>query len=126
MSTFDTLFSAAKELHSKRPHRGENNFVSAAITDTGRILTSVWVDAKVDSACLCCETGCICEAHKLGEKIVAILSLDPNGKVIASCGVCQERLAYFGMETQIAIPSENSFIFKKIAELRPHYWAEKD
>src|SRR5690606_22038734 len=115
----------AKEIHSKRLYRGKDNLVSAALTNTGKILTSVWVDAAVDGACLCCETGCICEAHKLGEKIVAILSLGGDGRVVSSCGICQERLASFGMETKIAIPSENGHNFKSLRELRPDYWDKK-
>ena len=44
---------------------------AAAMYTEGRILTSVYVDAPNEAACLCHETGAICEAHRLNESICA-------------------------------------------------------
>ena len=126
----EKLYDAACATAVKRWPQGEA-VAGAALTDKGSILTSIWVDASVDSACLCAETGAICEAHKLDEQITHIVCVsrkDENSEfvVLPSCGICQERLAVFGMDLEIAISGDRSgnVVFKTLAELRPNYWAK--
>jgi cytidine deaminase len=126
------LHVAAKQLASRR-YPNEESIVAAMLTSSGRILTSVYAEAVVDAACLCAETGAICEAHKLGEAVVASLCLRVNAAtgtdhVLPACGVCQERLAYWGLNVLVAVPPSKSdhhdapAVFKSLRELRPHYW----
>jgi cytidine deaminase len=123
------LIDAAVEL-AKRRFPNENTCVAALKTKTGQILTSVWVEATVDSACLCAETGAICEAHKLNEQVIASACIyweadTSKFKVLPACGVCQERLAFWGLEVMIAVPSQESgkiCQFYTIRQLRPFYW----
>ena len=106
--------------------------VAALRTNTGRILTSVCAEARVDSACLCAETGAICEAHKLDESVVASVCLYRSSehspfRILSACGVCQERLAYWGLDVLIAVPlqengNEKLWQAKTLRELRPYYW----
>jgi cytidine deaminase len=124
------LVDAAIALANERYPSGEC-IVAALRTHTGRILTSVYSEARVDSASLCAETGGICEAHKLGEIVTASVclyrasELEPL-RILPVCGVCQERLAYWGLDVQIAVPAPSSsgrlWQAKTLRELRPFFW----
>jgi len=126
-----SLYAAATELADERFGEGEA-LVAAVLTEKGRVLTSVYAEAAVEAACLCAETGAICEAHKLGQKVVASLCLyraasGSSFRVLPACGVCQERLAFWGLDVLVAVPSqagasEGPAEFKALRELRPHYW----
>jgi cytidine deaminase len=127
------LVDAAIALALGRYPTGEA--IAAALrTSSGRILTSVCAEARVDSANLCAETGAICEAHKIGESIVASVCLYRESerdqfRVLAACGICQERLAYWGLNVQIAVPlqevdNEKIWQIKTLRQLRPFYWDE--
>lgn len=127
-----TLVDAAMALARQRFPRGEA-VVAALRTDTGRILTGVCASAPVDSACLCAETGPICEAHKIDERIVASVCLYRPSEteaftVLPACGICQERLAFWGLDVEIAVPSRDAGGFWQSAtlrELRPFYWNDE-
>ncbi|MCG8351598.1 MAG: cytidine deaminase [Chloroflexales bacterium] len=120
------LVDAAIALANKRYPSGEC-IVAALRTHTGRILTSVYSEARVDSACLCAETGSICEAHKLGEIVTASVCLyrasesEPL-RILPACGVCQERLAYWGLAVPAPSNSGRLWQAKTLRELRPFYW----
>lgn len=108
--------------------------VAAALrTKTGKIITGVFFQARADSASLCAETGAICEAHRLEEEVIASVCLYRESeaspfRVLPACGVCQERLAYWGLDVQIAVPGPGPgappWQSKSLRELRPFYWDE--
>lgn len=106
----------------------EDAVVAAARTRSGRILGGVHVEARLDAASLCAETGPICEAHRLGDPVAASLCLwreRPGGgaRVLPACGVCQERLAVWGMDVRVAVPLPGgAWGFRTLRELRPHDW----
>lgn len=108
----------------------ERTTFAVALTKSGRLLKSVFIHAMVDSACLCAETGCISEATKLKDPITHTLCVayDPTmtaPRVLPACGVCQERLAKFGMDVLIGIPNGTGGVdFRTLKELRPYYWVE--
>jgi cytidine deaminase len=110
----DAAISLAKSRFST-----ENACVAALKTSTGRVLISV-----------CAETGAICEAHKLNESVLASVCIDweaatTNFKILPACGICQERLAFWGLDVEIAVPSlepYQAWQFLKLRQLRPSYW----
>ena len=104
---------------------------AAAIrTETGQILTSVCFDPPNSGAGLCHETGAYCEANRLGARVVAsvCVSRSEPGRpflILAPCGICQERLALWGpdVEVAVAVPGQPSeWESKLLSELQPHYW----
>jgi cytidine deaminase len=123
------LIDEAIQFARQRYPEGEA-LVAALRTQSGRILTSVPAEARLSSAELCAETGAICEAHKLNEAVVASVCVyrpDTNAKprILPACGVCQERLAFWGLEVQVAVPGEaqgSEWQAKSLRELRPFYW----
>jgi cytidine deaminase len=98
---------------------------AAALTRSGAVLLGVWNPAMVDSACLCAETGPICEAHVRDDPIVAsaCVSLREDGTVgvLPACGVCQERLRVFGDGVMIAVALD-PLRYRSLGELRPEPW----
>ncbi len=122
------LFKIAVDF-AKEYNAPKNNTYAAALTKSGKILTSVYIDATVDSAQLCAETGCIAEAIKLKDPITHSLCIwygpTTDVKLLSACGICQERLSQFGMDVMIAV-SENKgeVVYKPLKELRPHFWLD--
>ena len=103
---------------------------AAVRTATGQIVTSVSFDAPNAGASLCHETGAFCEANRLGVRVVACVCVSRSepGRpflILAPCGICQERLAFWGsdVEVAVAVPGEpGQWQVKRLAELQPHYW----
>lgn len=111
---------------------GENNEGGVAVLriETGEYLISVWPEVNNSSADLCAETGAICEAHKLNKKVTqSICVCRDQGEpyqILTPCGICQERLYYWGSDVKCAITNrENKLIFKTLKEIQPYYWLNK-
>ncbi len=106
--------------------------VAVMRTESGEYLTSVSPDVPNASVELCAETGAICDAHKLNVRVTHSLCLmrdTDNGepKILTPCGVCQERLFYWGGNVLCAITNpENHVIFKTLSEIQPFYWLKQD
>ena len=107
----------------------EAGCVAVLRLETGSYLTSVYTgDHNVSSVDLCAETGSICEAHKLNKKVTHSLCVykgkeSKTYEILSPCGVCQERLRFWGKGVKVAITNkENKLIFKTLEEICPHYW----
>lgn len=97
-------------------------------TKEEQFLISVYFDSPNGSACLCMETGAMCEAQKYDLHITHSLCVsreDTNDelKILTPCGICQERLRYWGENVKVAISNkDNNVIFKSLNEIGLHYW----
>ena len=122
-----------KALNFLNERYGENKAGGVAVLriETGEYLTSVWDEERNSSAYLCSETGAICEAHKLNKKVTHSLCLcrqedNQPYEILSPCGICQERLYYWGKGVKCAISTkDNSIVFKTLEELQPYYWLDK-
>ncbi|MCT4781349.1 MULTISPECIES: cytidine deaminase [Exiguobacterium] len=127
MNIEQQLFEAAKELIETRYPNGWGG-AAAIATDDGRILTSVAPEVVNASTELCIETGAILEAHKLNCRIthtICVVRDDEQApfKILSPCGVCQERLFYFGADVKAAVTNpEQALVFKALCELQPYHW----
>lgn len=120
------LAAASAEAEARRSSDGEG-VAAAARTEGGLDLAGVWIDAMVDSACLCAETGPICEAHRLHDPIVASVCVRwteaAGAVVLPACGVCQERLAIFGTNVLVAVAHDDGVTdYRTLEALRPSPW----
>lgn len=103
---------------------------AAVRTETGRVITSVCFDPPNSGAALCHEAGAYCEANRLGEAVVASVCVSRSAPdrpflILAPCGICQERLALWGPNVEVAVavaghPSQ--WQAKRLADIQPHYW----
>ena len=127
--TLYTLYVAAVNfLNSRFP--GESWEGAAAMyTENGRILISTAPDSLNQGVSLCHETGALCEAYKLNERVTASICVvrDPQGdiRILSPCGICQERLFLYGDNVAVAVPDDQDsrkWVSKKLKELQPHYW----
>jgi cytidine deaminase len=105
---------------------------AAVETSSGRIITSVCFDAPNDAVSLCHEAGAFCEANRIGEDVVASVcvsrsSPDKPFLILPPCGVCQERLALWGSEVEVAVSvpgKPGDWQSKRLREVNPHYWLD--
>lgn len=111
-------------------HRYPSGWGGAAViyTEDGRFLISVSPDNFNASAELCIETGAICEAHKYNVKAthcICVIRNDENSsfKILTPCGICQERLRYWGENVMVGVTTDdNSLKFVRLGDLMPYYW----
>lgn len=121
------LYQAVVELIEKRYPSGWGG-AAAMYTEDGQILTSVAPDVINASTELCMETGAILEAHKLNTKVTHSICMARENEnsvftVLTPCGVCQERLFYWGENVKAAITNPNGeLIFKTLKEIQPYHW----
>ena len=123
------LFDAAAEFVQQRYPQGWGG-TGAVYTDAGSLLISVAPEVINDATNLCMETGAYLEAHKLNERVTHSLCIardDENSafKVLTPCGICQERLFYWGEDVKAAVydPSGN-LVFKTLNEIQPYHWSK--
>lgn len=123
------MYKIAKDFIEKRYPVG---WGGAAVihTEQEHYLISVSIETANASAILCIETGAILEAHKFNEKVTHCLCLVRDNerspfKILTPCGICQERLKFWGDEVQVAVTTENSSLkFVQLAELQPYHWSK--
>ncbi|MGW9019775.1 cytidine deaminase [Priestia megaterium] len=129
MSIEKELYTAAIDFVQERYSTGWGG-AAAMRLENGQIVISVAPEVINASTELCMETGAICEAHKLGLKVTHSICVarddeNSNFKVLTPCGICQERLFYWGSNVKAAIYSaENNLVFKTLKEIQPYHWYE--
>lgn len=122
------LLESAKKLINSRYPCGWGG-AAAVHTESGRILTSVAPEIKLESLGLCIEVGAYLEAHKLNDAVTHSLCIsrqDENSEfiILSPCGVCRERLIHWGGDVMTAInTTSNELTFKPIRELLPDHWS---
>jgi cytidine deaminase len=124
-----TLVTAAIDLLEARFPRREG-IAAAMYTEDRQILTSVYFEPEWGSAMLCAEAGAVCEAEKLGKRIVATVCAsrvdkDSPIRILTPCGICQERLFHWGQDVEVAVPSIDDpagWSVKTLREVQPYYW----
>ncbi len=97
---------------------------SALVTDQG----NVYVGVCVDTACslgFCAEHNAIGSMITQGEsRIVAIVAINREGKVLSPCGRCRELLAQIdrgNMDTRIILQDGRS---ARLSALLPEHWLQ--
>ena len=50
---------------------------------------------------------------------------NPPYRVLSPCGICQERLRYWGEDVQVAVTTKEEKIrFVELRELQPYHWTK--
>lgn len=125
------MFDIAVGFLEERYGKDKAGGVAVLRIENGEYLISVWPECDNSSADLCAETGAICEAHKLNMKVTHSLCVcrQKDGgpyEILSPCGICQERLFYWGKDVKCAISTkDNRVLFKTLEELQPYYWLDK-
>jgi cytidine deaminase len=123
------MYRRAVELIEKRYPVGWGG-AGVVHTAKGNYFTSVCIETANASAELCIETGAMLEAHKFNERVTHCLCLvreDERSRyrVLSPCGICQERLRYWGDDVQVAVTTdEEELKFVYLRELQPYHWTK--
>jgi cytidine deaminase len=133
MKLNERLIEAAKAQALARFPRGAAG-AAAMYTASGAIITSVYLEALHDSVALCHETGAICEANRRNDPIVATVCVGRDDEhspweIAAPCGVCMERLAWWGPDVECAVPAEDEpsrWEVRTLRQQQPHRWDRWD
>jgi len=130
MNLDQRLVDAAIDQLDRRWPAAIEAVAAALYLDGGEILTSVGFDNINAAANLCAETGALCQAFTMNQRVTASVcvqrDLSSNTiRVLAPCGICQERLAVWGPMVQVGTPSTSAagWSMRTLAELHPYYWA---
>lgn len=97
-------------------------------TQEDHYFSSVALDNANGSVQLCIEVGAMCEAHKVNEKVTHCICVvredeDAPFTVLSPCGICQERLRYWGTDVLVGITTiDRSLKFVELNILQPHHW----
>lgn len=125
----EEMYHRAVELIEKRYPVGWGG-AGVVHTTNGHYYTSVSIETANASAILCIETGAMLEAHKYNEKVTHCMCLVRDDetspyKVLSPCGICQERLRFWGEDVQVAVTSkEESILFVPLSALQPYHWTK--
>jgi len=112
--------------------RYPNDWGGAAVVRTvdDDYYISVAPDTFNPSVEICIETGAYCEAHKYNKKVSHSLCVVRNDeqspfKVLTPCGVCQERLQFWGEDVLVGVTSkEDKLKFVRLGLLQPYHWTK--
>ncbi|MFU8823062.1 cytidine deaminase [Yoonia sp.] len=123
------LFDSAVALIQQRYPIGWGG-AAAVRLENGDILTSVAPDTDLDALSVCMELGAFLEAHKRNLRVTHSLCItrhDENShyKFLSPCGICQERLRFWGPDVLVAITNEaNALCFRPLSEFQKHHWTK--
>jgi len=131
MNIEQKMFNTATELINKRYPKGWGG-AGVIRTEDDSYFTSIWLDVINDSVSICIETGAMCEAYKHDKRVTHSLCVvrdDENSefKILTPCGVCQERLRFWGKEVMVGVTTpDNTLKFVKLSELQPYHWTTSE
>ena len=120
------MFDMAVELINKRYPKGWGG-AGVIRTEDDMYFTSIWLDVINDSVSICIETGAMCEAYKHDKRVTHSLCVNRDNEnskyeIVSPCGVCQERLWFWG-DVMVGVTNlENILKFAPLSELQPHHW----
>ena len=111
-------------------HRFPTGWGGAAVirTEENHYFTSVALETSNAGAQLCIEVGAMCEAHKWDERVTHCLCVVRDDeksafKVLSPCGICQERLRFWGTGVLVGVTDAHSALkFVPLGELQPYHW----
>ncbi|MEG2787809.1 MAG: cytidine deaminase [Romboutsia sp.] len=121
------MYEIATEFITKRFPKGWGG-VAVIRTEKGNLFTSIALDNANGSTQLCIEVGAMCEAHKYNEKVTHCICVvreneDKPFTVLTPCGICQERLRYWGTDVLVGVTTkDNTLKFITLEELQPYHW----
>lgn len=130
MPVDELLVQAALEQADRR--WPDKDAVAAAVRlEDGGILTGVPLSNFNAAMTLCAETGPVCAAYSAGRKVVASVCVlrdrsSDRITVLAPCGACKERLAFWGPDVEVGVADSTSatgWSSRRLLDVNPFYWA---
>ncbi len=129
MNIEKNLYDMATRFIEKRYPIGWGG-VAVMRTSKDNYYTSVAIETANQGASLCIEVGAMAEAHKNKEKVTHAICVvrdceKSEYKILTPCGICQERLAYWGDDVMVGVTTEDRSIkFVPLNVLQPYHWSK--
>ena len=128
MNIEQKMYDIAVELINRR-YPNDAGGAGVIRTEDDQYFTSIWLDTINDSVSICVETGAMCEAYKHNRRVTHSLCVsridgDSPYEILSPCGVCQERLRFWGDQVMVGVTTpENTLKFVALKELQPYHWS---
>lgn len=123
-------------LFEKVEHTLENHYptgwggAAGVILEDGEILTSISPEFENASSNVCMELGSYLQAAALDKKITHTLCLARESEheklvVLTPCGICQERLSFWGntVECGVELLQNHAVHYVPLSDLQPYHWS---
>lgn len=124
----DELIEAAREVIKRCFVLGKHHIGAAVRTKSGKIYTSVHLEAYISRITVCAEAMVLGKAISEGDSdfdtIVAVRHPDPDEddqsiRVVSPCGMCRELISDYGQDVQVIIPFQDEIVKCNVMELLP-------
>ena len=122
------MFDMAVALINQRYPKGWGG-AGVVRTEDDSYFTSIFLDNINASLNLCIETRAMIEAYKHNRRVTHSLGVaredeEAAYEILSPCGICQERLRFWGKEVMVGVTTpDNSLKFVSLEELMPHHWS---
>ncbi|MGR8827508.1 cytidine deaminase [Leuconostoc citreum] len=124
-------------LFEKVKHTLENHYpkgwggAAGVILEDGEILTSISPEFENAASSVCMELGSYLQAATLDKKITHNLCLARESEheklfVLTPCGICQERLIFWGntVECGVELLKNHAVHYVPLSALQPYHWSK--
>ena len=125
------MYDLAAELINRRYPKGWGG-AGVIRTEDDMYFTSIWLDTINSSVDICIETGAMCEAYKHNTRVTHSLCVTRNDEnsvyeILSPCGVCQERLRFWGDNVMVGVTTPNNELkFVALSVLQPYHWTTSE
>lgn len=122
------LVEAAKEVIQRCYVFGRHHIGAAVRTKSGKIYSSVHLEAYIGRITVCAEAMVLGKAISEGdgdfETIVAVRHPDPTEeyqsiRVVSPCGMCRELISDYGQHVNVILPMGDDLVKCNVMELLP-------
>ncbi len=118
------LIENARSIINKRFKEDYHHVGSALRTKSGKIFSSVHLEAYVGRVAVCAEAIAIGMAAAAGDtELEAIVAVDRKGRVVPPCGICRELISDYAPGCKVII-TETEIV--TISELLPRKYQRMD
>lgn len=125
----DQLFDAVKKTIDDHYPAGWGG-AGGVLLENGDILTSISPEFPNAASSVCMELGSYIQAATLRQQVTHTLCLVRENEhdsltVLTPCGICQERLDFWGKTTQCGIDllPDGEIHYIPLADLQPFHWS---
>ncbi len=98
------LIEIARDLIAKRFKEDYHHIGSALRTKSGKVFSSVHLEAYVGRVAICAEAIAIGMAAAAGDTdIETIVAVNRNGQIVSPCGICRELISDYSPDSNVIV-----------------------
>jgi cytidine deaminase len=118
------LIESARSIIAKRFKENYHHIGAALRTKSGKVFSSVHLEAYIGRVAICAEAIAIGMAAAAGDtELETIVAVNSNGRVVPPCGICRELISDYAPDCKVII-TEVEIV--PIGELLPRKYRYRD